>query len=420
MPLCTTVLSPSITAPVAESGEARALPGCPGWGWRLLPSPTAATDLLTGNLETAGNFWLQPGTRAFLQENDFGFTTRYVELVESAGGRRLVTTLQSFDFSPTGNVSDSAKGATSRADLRRRLLAPFSFPVLVIGQLLNSGPYAATQPPTLAGEQVADLLTALATALQQAQPTRAVIIKDFFRTGDLATTQLIGDGYYSLPVDPVMELSIPKTWSSLDDYLIDLSSKYRVRYRRARTKFNGLTSRSLTREEAHSRSQELYELYLITSKGASFNGVQLSPEYFAWVAAQPGPFPILGDLSTGSPSSSIVGYFDGDDLVGFASAIINGAVLHAHYLGLRDEYKYSHHLYHNVLYDLLAAAIASGCTKVDYGRTALEIKSSLGAVPVEYTCLIKARSSFFNKLIPVFTPAVYTAASWQQRNPFRS
>ena len=366
------------------------------------------------------DFWLQATTRNFLQKNNFGFTTRYVELKEAISGNRLVTTLQTFDFSASGNVSDAAKGTTSRADLRRRLLAPFSFPVLVIGQLLTSGPYAVAQSSTLPTKQVAGLLTALATVLQQVESTQAVLIKDFFAARDPATNLLTHDGYHALPADPVMELFIPESWQSLDDYLLDLSSKYRVRYRRARTKFDGLTCRSLTPGEARGRSQELYELYQLTSKGANFNGVKLSPDYFAWVAAQLGPFSAASKLSAGETSTSIIGYFDGDELVGFASAIVNGSVLHAHYLGLQEAYKYSHHLYHNMLYDLLSAAIQAGCAKVDYGRTALEIKSSLGAVPVEYACLVKSRNGLLNKLIPVFTPAVYTAASWQQRNPFRS
>lgn len=421
MSICSIDQPPPVQLLDEGDGVARPLTGCAGWVWRWLPVPHQSVLSQPMRQETTGNFWLQPTTRAFLQENDFGFTTRYVEVMHNGSGRRLVATLQSFDFSAPGNVSDAAKGTTSRADVRRRLLVPFKFPVLAIGQLLNSGPYAMESDAQFSPEELAELLASLAATLQE-EPgkTYAVIIKDLFVTNNATTQRLLDGGYYALPVDPVMELAIPAAWKSIDDYLVDLSSKYRVRYRRARAKFTGLSCRPLLTDEARQRSRELHELYQLTSEGASYNGVQLSPAYFAWVAAQPGPFQLGEDTNAGARPSSIMGYFDGEQLVGFASAIVNGTVLHAHYLGLRSDYKYSHHLYHNVLYDLLAAGIRVGCTKVDYGRTALEIKSSLGAIPVDYACLVKARNRLVNRLVPLFTPAVYTAPSWQQRNPFRS
>jgi hypothetical protein len=117
--------------------------------------------------------------------------------------------------------------------------------------------------------------------------------------------------------------------------------------------------------------------------------------------------------------TQVHGYFNSAGaLIGFTSTIRNGETMHAHFLGMEEEYKYSHHLYHNMLFDLLEEAIAGGFRKLDYARTASEIKSSVGAVPVDYACLLKVRSRLVHKLVPVFAPAIYASPEWVPRNPF--
>ena len=88
-------------------------------------------------------------------------------------------------------------------------------------------------------------------------------------------------------------------------------------------------------------------------------------------------------------------------------------------LPVLHRYNQSHHLYHNMLFDLLEQAIVGGFRTLDYGRTALEIKSSVGAKASDYASLVKARYGWLNRLIPLFTPAVYTAPKWVARNPFK-
>jgi hypothetical protein len=350
------------------------------------------------------DFWLRPTTLSFLFSSPQGFTTECIELNHNVTGRQVLLTAQSFVFSATRQAREDAKGPTSRWNFRRRLLAPLSSRVLCIGQLLTSGDYATEGLSALSAEETFSLLDAVTAKIMTDEGGyRAVLFKDIARQGDTLGEELVRKGYTPLPVEPVMLMDL-STFTTFEDYLSALSSKYRVRYRRARSKLSGLTRRQLEEDEVLARLDSLYDLYKEVTRGADFNLTPLQPDYFAWLAG-------VADFR---------GYFnEAGELVGFTSGIANGSVYQAHYLGLRESYKYSHHLYHNMLYDLLADALAAGSTTLDYGRTAPEIKSSIGAVAHNYSSMLRLNSSPLNKLVPHFTPAVFAAKDWQPRNPFR-
>lgn len=382
-------------------------------GWRITRLKSAddlALSLPPGTREDG--FWLKPAVLAFLMQEDQGFKTEALLIEHKESGVQIACTLQISQFRAAGNVRDEAKGATSRFDFRRSMLAPFSFKIAVLGQYLTSGPYPMDGLVNLEEKQRTELWEAVAdTLLEEPDGFKAILVKDLFRAEGATSQHLQASGYYALPVDPVMELAIPAEWTSVEEYLSSLTSKYRVRYRRARGKFTGLSKRPLSWQEVEERSAEIFALYKSTSSGADYNATDLSPAYFPWLAKT---------QAHDTSSTGFTGYFEGEKLIGFTTTIGNGPVLHAHYLGMLDTYKFSHHLYHNMLFDLLEGAIAGGYRKLDYGRTALEIKSSVGAVATQYACLIKAKSGLLNRLIPVFTPAVYGKQPWQSRSPFKN
>ena len=349
------------------------------------------------------DWWLRPGTLAFLHHHPQGMTTRGLELTHGPSGRSLLLTAQDFHFDAGAQFSDTAKGETSSWDFRRRLLRPLRSKVLLLGQLLTSGDYGQDGLTQLSPLEAAHLLPAVAdTLLRRGHGYRAVLLKDLYPTDSPHTAALRRKGFTLLPTDPCMLL--PLRWPNLEAYMADLSSKYRVRYRRARSKLGGIVRRRLPAREVSERLDRIFALYRITSRGAAVNLTDLGPDYFRW----------LGQCAT------VHGYFNAAGaLIGFTTALANGSVYQAHYLGLEESYKRSHHLYHNMLFDLLGDALAGPFTTLDYGRTALEIKSSVGAVPHNYATLLRLRFTWVNRLVPSFVPAVFTAPDWQQRHPFR-
>ncbi len=376
------------------------------------------------------DFWLQPAVLSFLINQPQGLDTAAVLLENRKDDRRVMLTTQTFYFNAGGQVSEAAKGETSSYDFRRRLLAPFSFKVLSIGQFLVSGNYATEGLDRLSPEETAQVLPALANALMlRGNAYAGVLIKDLHPTDHPATRTLQKEGFYLLPADPIMEVAIPREWSTMADYLDSIKSKYRVRCRRARAKMEGISRRALSPEEVTAYRDRLFALYRTTMSGADFNAASLSPNYFPWLAGY-AEQKVLNNLSLPqaggvalanvlAPTTQLHGYFNQEgQLIGFTSLISNGNTMHAHFLGMEEAYKRSHHLYHNMLLDLLEEAILGGFEKLDYARTAPEIKSSVGATAVDYACLIRVRSGLINPLVPIFAPAVYKATEWVPRNPF--
>lgn len=427
---------PLCRPPRTEAAAARRIPVKGFAGWQLVCCSTAAEiEAAWPEARRKDDFWISSNLLSFLADHPQGVATEALLLENSLTDQRILLTAQTFTFRAADHVSDGAKGATSSFDLRRLLLTPFSFKVLCLGQFLTTGPFCQDGLHRLSATKAAALLPAVAETLMSLRSGYvAVLLKDLYPTRHPATEALRAQGHYLLPVDPSMTMELPGEWASSDDYLAGLSSKYRVRYRRARGKLEGISRRRLSVEEVIRYQDRLYELYQEVSQGADFNAIELQPEYFPWLAracrsqdklqsllsVYQGDYPDHGTGISGKEVSCFHGYYNEEDvLIGFTSAIPNGKVYHAHFLGLEDHYKHSHHLYHNMLFDLLEDAIEGGFSTLDYGRTALEIKSSVGAEATDFSVLVKARHGWLNRLIPIFTPAVYTAPAWTARNPFR-
>lgn len=348
-------------------------------------------------------FWLRRDTLAYLCGETSTVTTEAVMCEEVHGGRRILLTAQTFTFQASRQLSIPAGTKTSRWNFRKRVLGRFPSKTLVLGQLLSSGDYACDGLAVVPAAELAALLGAVAECLGDHRGGyRATVIKDLAQTGQILDTELRHRDYHPVPTEPVMILPIGH-YTSLGDYLGQLTSKYRVRYRRARGKLAGVSRRPLSAPEVKERLVDLYDLYLETSSGADFNLTPLVPRYFLWLAE----------------TADIIAYFTQDEeLVGFTTGIVNGPVYQAHFLGLREQFKVTHHLYHNMLFDLLEAGIASGSTSIDFGRTATEIKSSLGAMPRQYATLLKLSSPWLNWLVPRFASAIFEPSIYQLRNPF--
>lgn len=113
-------------------------------------------------------------------------------------------------------------------------------------------------------------------------------------------------------------------------------------------------------------------------------------------------------------------YFLGDTLVAFRTLIYNYDELDAHFLGVDDAYNREHQVYLNILYDLVNDAIEAKAHRLDFARTALEIKSSVGALPEEMICFFKHRNSLSSKLIQLVFDSFNPKEEWQPRSPFKA
>ena len=392
---CTT---PSPTS--RATGDWRPLPGNGAWSYRYY---LTEADWADWAMEYPDQIvWRSADYLRMLHAHPQDITTGAVAVRRRSDARTILLTVQDFTLRPGEQILKQPGKKELRGALVRWLAGQFRPRVLVIGQLLVSGPWGTDGLSGIAPSVAADVLEAV-VQLQSAETNyHGVVIKDVASAGSPMTATLKSRGFLQLSPDPVMTMDL-RPHPDFDHYLAALSSKYRVRYRRARKMMGALRRQELKAAEADRWLPLIYDLHRETRQGADFKFGTLTPEYFVWLGRH----------------AQFYGYFDGAELVGFTTGVAAGETFFAHYLGLRDRYKYTHHLYHNMLYDLLEDALERGFSVLDYGRTALEIKSSLGAQPQEFPLLFRSRSSLVDRLLRGGLGHLYRPTHWTERNPFK-
>jgi hypothetical protein len=90
----------------------------------------------------------------------------------------------------------------------------------------------------------------------------------------------------------------------------------------------------------------------------------------------------------------------------------------AHLIGLNYETNKSHSLYLNMLYQYVEDSISAQVKVLDLGRTAMEIKSTVGAIPVDLSVYLKLKNPLLNGLACMLAGSSSSEA-WVQRHPFK-
>jgi len=297
--------------------------------------------------------------------------------------------------------------------LKQQLAGLARYQLLICGNMLLTGANGFHfTSPQLSGNLVATLLESSFQKVAESFRSRGrtvnlLMIKDINPCCPEVSQTLSTLHFHDFTFQPDMSLPIDKTWKNKEDYIQAMSSKYRVRARRAFKKGLGLSMREFNLAVAELEGPALHKLYLEVAARADFNPYELHPEYFvALKRALPDQFRIFG-------------YYLQDELVGFYTAIIHKEGMEAHLLGFKNSANLSHQLYLNILYDMVGLAIEEGVSILGFARTAMEIKSSVGAVPQHLDCRIRHELPIANKLMPFFIRWFEPKAAWIQRHPFR-
>ncbi|PPK88678.1 acetyltransferase (GNAT) family protein [Neolewinella xylanilytica] len=396
------VSCPSIRPPTPRIGtEWQKVPGAAGWRLKHFRTPADWTDWARDFSE--GSIWMSASYLKFLHEHPQGMDSEAIALRHDDYDRPILLSVQSTGFRLADQVRASISGGEWTSRVWRRVLGQIPLRIKVIGQLLVSGPFGGTGLDALPPDQAVDVLEATGRYLMQTgSGFMGLVIKDLFPKDHPVTSGLEARGFAPLGVDPVMCLDLT-AFASFSDYLGGLSSKYRVRYRRARKKLAGLERRRLSKEEVLTKLSLIHDLHRETAGGADFSLVEVSREYFVWLRER----------------ADFHGYFDGEELVGFTTGMVSGETYHAHFLGMREAYKFSHHLYHNMLFDLLKDALLARSVVLDYGRTALEIKSSLGARAEYWAVVARGRHGWMSRWVGPLTRLLHRPPNWEARSPFK-
>jgi hypothetical protein len=203
-----------------------------------------------------------------------------------------------------------------------------------------------------------------------------------------------------------MIIDLPKGVSNLTDYLATFSKKYRNRAKHILTASSCLTKKRLSPHEVSFYKEEMHALYTQVYNHAKFKLAHLSANYFVDV------------MNSVVDSFYVDAWFLENKMVSFACGFCLQNEVEAHYIGFDYNQNKEFELYQTILYSYIEQAILVNKTKINLGRTASEIKTTVGAKPHELLCYIKPQNTVSKLILKPFMQFLQPI-DWVPRNPFK-
>jgi hypothetical protein len=279
--------------------------------------------------------------------------------------------------------------------------------IMFCGNIFLSGEHGISSSNSISKNEIMiQLGTALDAVAANTKPLHAIFIKDFKGESLKNTRQFLNFGYSEIKVEPNMIIQLQPEWKSFEDYKNILKSKYRVKANKADSTSSTLNTRLFTEHDFETYKDELQALYQNTIANASFNAQVLNLNTYIHLRA------------TFKDNFIVKAYFLEDKLVGFLTALVNKNTLDAHFIGLDYELNKPHAIYPRILNDYVRLGIEKQVSSINLGRTASEIKTTIGANPLELSCYIKHKNPFLNSLIKPFFKRI-KVKEFRQHSPFK-
>ncbi|MES2239650.1 MAG: 8-amino-7-oxononanoate synthase [Bacteroidota bacterium] len=299
-----------------------------------------------------------------------------------------------------------------RTKIRNFVFKKFGSKVLIIGNNMLTGQNGICFNTKIPTKTLVNLLKKATDTLEQdfkkqGNQPHLTIFKDYSDTEINYFETPEFDSFYRFSTQPNMIFNIRDSWQLFDDYIADKNKKYRDQYKRARKKSDAITKQKLSLEDIRRLNDRIHHLYLNVAQKAAFNTFYLGKNHFEIFKKN------LKDKFL------FYGYFNENELIGFNTLIKNGADIDTYFLGYDENCQKEKMLYLNMLYDMIGYSINKKYNRIIFARTALEIKSSVGAKAVDMFGLIKHNNPFLNlfvsRVFSYFEPKI----EWQERNPFK-
>jgi predicted N-acyltransferase len=291
--------------------------------------------------------------------------------------------------------------------VRNFLFSQFSSKLLFIGNNMLSGQNAfLVKNDALIPEVLKTLKNAVAE-LNQNFKIHLTSFKDFMPSDLPNFDQAVFKKDLKFTSQPNMIFEINPLWIEEEDYVKALTKKYRDQYKRSRNKALGIEKKKLTLDEIEDQQEIIYDLYLHVAENAPFNTFYLPKNHFYELKEK-----LKDDFM-------LYGYFIDGKLIGFNTLIKNGKSLDTYFLGYDEKIQKEKMLYLNMLYDMIACGISLKFKNIIFGRTALEIKSSVGAIDISMFGFMRHSQPLINQFLGLIFNYLEPETTWKKRNPFK-
>ncbi len=210
--------------------------------------------------------------------------------------------------------------------------------------------------------------------------------------------------------EPFMCLKLRTEWKNLEDYSQAMQSKYRIRVNKALQCSMHLDSvwfdgSNLTDEQIGCMSELL-------SATLAKKTLALPPDLFGLIRGFCKEY--------GRNYETVFCRDNHGNIMGFLSSVTAGNQVFAMHIGYRAEYAREWHLYQRLMLDLIGRNVGRDIREIQLGRTATEIKSTLGAEPVENSIVVYTRSFVLKSILKAYKRYFFKPKTYVLRRPFRN
>jgi hypothetical protein len=276
--------------------------------------------------------------------------------------------------------------------------------LIVSGNILLSGDYGVLSDHR-DSKSLIDSIEFIKKNLNAEGKVVATIVKDLPKE-DKLIDDLEKNKFLPMVMDPIMEFDVNSQWTNFDDYLNALSSKYRVRAKNVLKKMEGVEIRDFNAADFRKHKDALYNLYKGVQQKSPVRLLSCKIDY------------LFNLLNLSNDRIIFRTFWKDNTIIAFMTVILNGNELEAHHIGFDYSLNKNLAIYQNILYHYIDLAIHHKMQRVSFGRTALEIKSTVGAVPIEFKAFIRFENKVVNSLLYHVLPEK-SGSDWIQRNPFK-
>jgi len=372
----------------------------------LYPSVDLIDPVVFKELNTDKNVYFSKSFLKAFERSNPQIEFKYISIADAEKKTIALAVVQVISLSVEGTLKN-----IKVASLIRKLLGLFfcneHIKILFCGNVFLSGEHGIRCSDGVSKDEIMSQIgTALDAVAANTKPLHAIFIKDFKEESLKNTRQFLKFGYSEINVEPNMIVQLDPKWKTFEDYKNILKSKYRVKANKADSSSSSLKTRLFTEHDFETYKEELQALYQNTIDNASFNAQVLNLNTYIHLRAS-----FKDDFI-------VKAYFLEDKLVGFLTALVNKNTLDAHFIGLDYRLNKSHAIYPRILNDYVRLGIEKQVSSIDLGRTASEIKTTIGAIPLELSCYIKHKNPFLNSLIKPFFRRI-KIKGFKQHSPFK-
>jgi hypothetical protein len=363
-------------------------------------------------LQCAKNIYFNPAFLKAVEKNHPEIVFSYVVLIDKNSNPIAFATIQIVNFHIDDIKNDLELLIRKLKNIGRKLhILPNKKPlkILISGNTFVSGEHGIfikkNQNKKIIIKELAKAILHFVNANKKLK-IDAFLLKDFRNKSLFISNELRDYNYHPFSVEQNMMLKLDENWHVFEDYLASMKTKFRVKARKAFLRSTNIKIENVTPENIDIQLPKMTALYKKVVDNADFNLGNFNLNSFK-------------DLKKNLGSNYILKtYWLDDNIVGFISGVINQKSLDAHFVGINYELNKEHAIYQRMLYDYIEIGIEKKLNRINFGRTASEIKSSVGAVPQDLTMYIRHKKSITNKILKLFLQRIQPTP-FQQKFPFK-